>query len=35
MLDVVSLKQDIFTKRFKAEYGASKEPAETEEALKH
>ena len=35
MLDVVSLKQDIFTKRFKAEYGAHKEPAESEEALKH
>ena len=34
MLDIVSLKQDIFTKRYKAEFGANKEP-ESEQNLKH
>ena len=34
--DIVNLKQDMFTKRFKAEYGASKEPSqESQEALTH
>ena len=36
IMDIVNLKQDMFTKRFKAEYGANREPnAETQEALTH
>lgn len=35
MVSVVTLKQDIFTKRYKAEYGAHKDVPETEDALKH
>jgi len=35
LLDIVSLKQDIFTKRFKAEFGANKDPVESESNLKH
>jgi len=36
LLEVVSLKQDVFTKRFKAEFGAHKEPGpETEEVMAH
>ena len=27
IMDIVNLKQDMFTKRFKSEFGASKEPA--------
>jgi hypothetical protein len=34
LLDIVALKHDVFVRRFKAEFGASREPgAETEEAL--
>lgn len=36
VMEIVNLKQDMFTKRFKAEFGASKEtPPETQEALAH
>lgn len=36
MMEIVSLKQDTFQRRFKVEYGAHKEPGpETEEALTH
>jgi hypothetical protein len=36
LLEIVQLKHNIFTQRFKAEFGAQKNPsAETEEALTH
>ena len=36
IMDIVNFKQDIFSKRFKAEYGAHREPApETMEAIAH
>ena len=36
LLEIVQLKRNIFTQRFKAEFGAQKNPtAETEEALSH
>lgn len=36
LLDIVQLKHDIFTQRFKAEFGANRNPtAETEEAITH
>ena len=36
IMDIVTFKQDMFSKRFKAEYGSSREPApETQEALAH
>ena len=36
VMEIVNLKQDMFSKRFKAEFGASKDPApETQEALAH
>ena len=36
LLEIVQLKRNIFTQRFKAEFGAQKNPtAETEEALTH
>jgi len=36
IMDIVSFKQDMFSKRFKAEYGSAREPAtETQEALAH
>jgi len=35
-MDIVNLKQDMFTKRFKAEFGASKDPTpEVKEAIAH
>ena len=34
VMDIVNLKQDMFSKRFKAEFGQQKEPApETQEAI--
>ena len=36
IMDIVNLKQDMFTRRFKAEYGANREAApETQDALMH
>ena len=36
VMEIVNLKQDMFSKRFKAEFGASREPTpETQEALAH
>lgn len=36
LLEIVQLKHDVFVRRFKAEFGASKEPsAESEDALAH
>ena len=36
LMEIVTVKNDIFTKRFKAEYGAKTEiPPETEEAIQH
>lgn len=35
-MEIVTLKQDIFAKRFRAEYGAHRNPApESEEAINH
>ena len=36
IMEIVQVKKDVFTKRFKAEYGASRElPPETEDQLAH
>ena len=36
LMEIVTFKNDIFTKRFKAEYGPKSEvPPETEEAISH
>ena len=36
IMEIVQVKKDVFSKRFKAEYGASKDvPPETEEAIAH
>ena len=36
MMEIVTLKNDVFTKRFKAEYGQATEvPPENEEAIAH
>ena len=36
MMEIVTLKNDVFTKRYKAEYGPATEvPPETEEAIAH
>jgi len=34
LLEIVSLKHDVYVRRFKAEFGSSKEP-ETQSALAH
>ena len=36
IMDIVNFKQDMFSKRFKAEYGSSREPnAETQDQIMH